>query len=105
VDEVSRRTRISSSRRRAIIHLASVVCPLQFADVSQVSLHDGTHLTAGCLGASSSCPACTPTSSRFSSKPIARLRLNVLMNREPDAAIGALAEATEQKLITPPPAQ
>jgi outer membrane protein TolC len=31
----------------------------------------------------------------------ARLRLNVLMNREPDAAIGALAEATEQKLITP----
>jgi outer membrane protein TolC len=32
---------------------------------------------------------------------LARLRLNVLMNREPDAAIGPLAEATEQKLITP----
>jgi outer membrane protein TolC len=89
--------------RRAIdIHLAMVDLLRQFADVSEAKYTTGRTSQQDVLKASLELSRMHDDLVKVQQQAdFARLRLNVLMNREPDAAIGALAEATEQKLITP----
>jgi outer membrane protein TolC len=103
VDEVKQAYADLFIARRAIdIHLAMVDVLRQFADVSEAKYTTGRSSQHDVLKASLELSRMHDDLVKFQQQAdLARLRLNVLMNREPDAAIGALAEATEQKLIVP----
>jgi cobalt-zinc-cadmium efflux system outer membrane protein len=90
------------ARRTIDIHLAMVDLLRQFADVSEARYTTGRSSQQDVLKASLELSRMHDDLVKVQQQAdLARLRLNVLMNREPDAAIGALAEAREQKLTTP----
>jgi cobalt-zinc-cadmium efflux system outer membrane protein len=89
--------------RKAIeIHLASAELLRQFADISQVKYSSGRISQQDVLKSVVELSTLHDDLITFHAQAdAARLHLNVLMNRAPDAPIGPLTNAAEQVLIAP----